>query len=65
MQKLIVECAVHAHLGEFGIVFKAQLLDWYEDIKQLTVAVKALKCKERMCMLIIVCSSGLNRKAIF
>lgn len=58
----ILGCVMHAHLGEFGIVFKAQLLDWYEDIKQLTVAVKALKCREYKCMLVVVCFS---RKEIF
>ena len=52
-------------LGEFGIVFKAHLLDWYEDIKQVTVAVKALKCEEYKCMMVVICFGGLNRKAIF
>ena len=30
-------------IGEFGIVFKAHLVDWFDDQRQLTVAVKALK----------------------
>lgn len=57
----MVGCVIHAHsIGEFGIVFKAQLLNWYEGTRQLTVAVKALKCKE--CMFIVECCSALNRQ---
>ena len=52
--------AVDGHLGEFGIVFKAQLLDWYEDIKQLTVAVKALKCKEYIQVYVDSCNRNLR-----